>query len=119
DPDTDPYLTDIEGSVERAQGGHYLGGILRGQTHRGDLAIGTSAGMIRSFYTSDFDAFRDNHLNRYRPFLLQIDSGDSRFGRPYFLVKASGSQAVHKAIGGVWSRLAFKCPVTEAWSEAA
>jgi len=100
-----------------SEGGHVLGAVLRGQTHRMDLAT-SGVGIARSFWTSDLKAFDQNHLSKMRPFIFQIDSDDADFSRPFYLVKASGDVG-RSAVNGVWSRLGFRCPVAEAWVEAA
>lgn len=117
DSATDPFFRQTEAGVEHSEGGHYLGAILRGQTHRQDLGV-SSVGIARSFWTSDLKAFDQNHLSRMRPFVFQIDADDADFSRPFYLVKGEGGVS-RSAIGGVWSRLGFRTPVVEAWSEAA
>lgn len=118
-PDTDPFLKGVEGSIARSKGGQALGATLRGQTHRFTMAFGGDAGMSRSFYTSDLNGFIDNHLLKYRPFIFQVDSADTDFKRPVYVVRGDGSPVDRRAVGGVWSRLIFSCPVEEAHSEAA
>jgi hypothetical protein len=81
------------------------------------MSFGGAAGSIRSFYTSDLNTFIDSHLMKYRPFIFQLDSGDSDFAKPYYLRRAEGSDVSRKAVGGVWSRLALTVNVEEAWSE--
>lgn len=117
-PDTDPFLKGVDGSLARSHGGQALGAVLRGQMHRFTLEFGGDAGMTRTFYTSDLNAFIDNHLFRYRPFIFQIDSDDSDFKRPVYVVRGEGATVDRRAVGGVWSRLILSCPVEEAHSEA-
>jgi hypothetical protein len=116
-PDTDPYLKTTEAVAQRSEGGHYLGAILRGRRHMFDLAF-SDAGASRTFHQSDLDAFVDNHVDLLRPFIFQIDSADSVFSRPVFVKRRDSAAVERKAVGGVWSRLTFRIPVEEAWSEA-
>jgi hypothetical protein len=118
DPGTDPFMRQTEAAVEMSEGGHVLGAVLRGQTHRMDLAT-SSVGMARSFWTSDLKAFDQNHLSRMRPFIFQIDGDDADFSKPYYLMKSPGGNVGRSAVNGVWSRLGFNGPVTEAWMETA
>jgi hypothetical protein len=116
-PDIDPFLKSVEAVSSLSEGGHYLGAILRGRTHRFNLALAT-AGAARSFYTSDLDAFIDNHVDLLRPFIFQLDSDDTDFKKPLYVKRTHDGMVSRKAVGGVWSRLALSIPVEEAYSES-
>ena len=119
DPEIDPFNKQTEASIQHSEGGQYLGAVTRGRLHREPLNIGSAAGMARSFYTSDLNAFLDNHYDLYRPFFFQIDSADADFTRPFYLVKPPDGQHRRQAIGGMWGRLGLNLPAVEAFSEAA
>lgn len=120
-PDLDPFQPSrglVEAQNEDSEEGHTLGAVLRGRTHRFTFATG-SAGMARSFLTSDLNAFID-HANLQRPFVFVLDTDDSGdFARPVYLRKAPGPNVERRAVGGVWNRLTVSMPVVEAWMEAA
>lgn len=118
DPAMDPFDKQTEASIQHSEGGQYLGAVTRGRMHRETLSIGVGAGMARSFYTSDLNAFIDTHYDMYRPFFYQLDSADSDFVRPFYLVKPIEAQHRRQAIGGVWSRLSLTLPAVEAFMEA-
>jgi hypothetical protein len=115
-PDIDPFLKQVAAAGQQAEGGAYLGAILRGQTHRFTLATG-SPGMARAFYTSDFNSFLDTHAYLMRPFVFVLDSADADFLKPVYVRKASDSDITRQAVGGVWNRLVPGIPLVEAWSE--
>lgn len=118
DPGFDPFMKQVEVSGQRSQGGHYLGAILRGQTHRATISFG-AAGMARTFYTSDFNAFLDDHAYKRLPFVFVLDSADTDFGVARWIKVRDGDDITRTAVGGVWSRLELSLPVEEAWMESA
>lgn len=118
DPGIDPFLKSVEASAQRSEGGHYLGAILRGRTHRFDFGFSDTSGANRTAFTSDLNAFIDQHVDQLKPFIFQLDSADADFSKPIFIRKADASPVKRMAIGGVWSRLTFKFPAMEAWMEA-
>lgn len=119
DPAMDPFNKATEASIKHSEGGQYLGAVTRGRTHREPLNIGIAAGMARSFYTSDINAFIDSHYDLYRPFFFQIDSADTDFVRPFYLVKPPDGTHRRRAINGMWNRLGLTLPAVEAYMEVA
>lgn len=117
-PDIDPFLKSTEAAGEFTEGGQYAGATVRGRTHPFTLAI-SDVGAARSFHTSDLTAFVDTHLDLLRPFILQVDSDDTDFKRPVYVVREGGGRADRLAVGSSWTRLGFRCPVVEAYMEAA
>lgn len=118
-PEMDPFNKQTEASIQHSEGGQYLGAVTRGRMHREPLNIGTAAGMTRAFYTSDLNTFIDSHYDLYRPFFFQLDSGDTDFSRPFYLVKPGDGQHRRSAINGMWNRLGLNLPAVEAFMEAA
>lgn len=117
-PEMDPFNKQTEASIQHSEGGQYLGAVTRGRLHREPLNIGVGSGMLRSFYTSDVNTFIDTHYDLYRPFFYQLDSADTDFMKPVYLVKPADGQHRRQSIGGVWSRLGLNLPAVEAFSEA-
>lgn len=117
-PDIDPFLKSTEAAGEFTEGGQYAGATVRGRTHPFTLAI-SDVGAARSFHTSDLTAFVDTHLDLLRPFIMQVDSDDTDFKRPVYVVREGGGRADRLAVGSSWTRLGFRCPVVEAYMEAA
>lgn len=116
DPGIDPYMKSTEAAGEFTEGGQYAGATVRCKTHRFTFGVST-IGMQRSFHTGNLDLFVDNHLDLLRPFIFQLDSADSKFQQPLYLVREGGGRMDRLAIGSSWTRLGFRCPVVEAWAE--
>lgn len=117
-PDLDPFLKQTEGTITHSHGGQYLGAVTRGRVHRFNIATG-EAGMVRSFHTSDLTTFIDSHYDLFRPFIYQVDSDDTDFKRPVYVVKPPDGTHSRQAVGGVWNRLRTTLPAVEAHMEAA
>ena len=76
-PDIDPFLHEIEvASAPSGESGHALGVALRGIRRRGSLHFGGPAGLVRTFLTSDFNAFLTQRYKRCEPWAFQLDSAD-------------------------------------------
>ena len=117
-PDLDPFLKQVAAEGLRAQKGHHLGVVLKGQLHRGELAFG-AAGMARTFLTSDLNAFYNNHAFKRLPFGFVLDSDDGDFLRPLWLKIPDDAELPRRPAGSVYSRIGIRIPVEEAWREAA
>lgn len=118
DAGLDPYMTQREAISQRSKIGHYLGSVLRGKQHREDLSFGGPAGIVRTFFTSDLDAFIDYAQNR-KPFYFQIDSDDAKFLTPMFVKLPEGGEVARVPVSGTYTRIKMTLPVEEAWSERA
>ena len=68
----------------RSEGGHYLGVLTRGKTHRGEITFG-DAGAAKSDWDSDLTPFLDNHALKRLPFVFVVDDGDATFDTPTYL----------------------------------
>jgi hypothetical protein len=117
-PSFDPFFKQVEVQGVRGRGKHYLGASLRGQTHRGEITFG-EAGLPRSFFTSDLNAFIDNHAFLRRPFGFVVDVADSDFASARYVKLADDADIGRHAVGGSWQNLTFVLPVEEAYSEPA
>ena len=117
-PGFDPFHKQVEVASERSEGGHYLGATLRGITRRAEIAFGP-AGAARAGFTSDLNAFIDNHAMKRLPFIFVLDTADSDFSSPRWLKVPDEAQIGREAVGGVWSRLILRLPVEEALMEVA
>jgi len=116
-PDIDPFMKQVEAASERTEAGHYVGAVLRGQTHRLTLGFGDAGGSRTAM--APVMTFLDNHAYKLRPFIFQLDSDDTDFKKPYYLKKTDGGDIGRRAVGGVWNRLGLSIPVEEAWTETA
>jgi len=117
-PEFDPFFRQVEATGERSEGGHYLGTLLRGKTHRGEITFG-DAGVPRAFWDSDLTPFLDNHFMKRLPFIWVLDSADSEFDTPFYLKMPDDQRVGRKAVGGSWQNLAPNLPVEEAYQEPA
>jgi hypothetical protein len=117
DPGFDPFFKQVEVQGARSRGGHYLGSSLRGQTHRGTITFG-EAGAPRADFTSDLNAFLDDHAYKRLPFGFILDSADGDFDSTRYLKVPDESQILRQAVGNTWTNLTFSLPVEEAYSEA-
>ncbi len=117
-PGFDPFHKQVEVASERSEGGHYLGATLRGITRRAEIAFGP-AGGARAAFTSDLNAFLDNHAFKRLPFIFVLDTADSDFSSPRWLRVPDEADINREAVGGVWSRLILRMPVEEAIAESA
>ena len=115
-PGIDPFMTNVESRTQRSEGGQYLGGTMRGKSHRFQFSF-SAAGIARAAYTSDLNTFIDDHLELRRPFVFVLDSADTDFKVPKYLRLTDGGQVTRQAVGGVWSRLGWSFQVQEAFSE--
>ncbi len=116
-PQFDPFLTGVEIAGSRSVGGHYLAGTTRGETHRGTIEFGR-AGAARADFTSDLNAFIDDHALKRQPFIFVVDSDDSDFDTGRYVKMTDTGLAPRTGVGGTWQRLMFKIPIEEAWMEA-
>lgn len=117
-PDVDPFNTQVENSIVHSEGGQFLGAVTRGRRHREPIDLGAAAGIARSFHTSDIKFFIRDHYDKSRPFYFQLDSADSDFSTPYYLVKPNDGTHRRQAIGGMWNRMSVSMPAVEAFMEA-
>lgn len=117
-PTIDPFFRNVEVAGSRSEGGHYLGAILRGQTHRGRLEFG-EAGAARAAFTSDLNAFLNNHAFQRKPFVFVLDTDDADFAVARYLKMTDDGGAGRFAVGGSWGRLTFGLDVEEAMMETA
>lgn len=117
-PSFDLYFKQVEISGSRSQAGHYLGGVIRGQTHRAVIEFG-QAGAARASFTSDLNAFIDNHALLRKPFVFILDTDDSDFDTARYVRVRDDANIERLAVGGSWGRLAFSLPVEEAFVETA
>ena len=117
-PGVDPFIKQVEVRGERSEGGNYLGAILGGQRHRADLAFGGEAGVARTFLSSDFNAFLDDHAYKRLPFVFVLDTADSDFNVARWVKVPDRSDLKRSPVGGVWSRMTVTLPVEEALSES-
>lgn len=117
-PDFPPFFKGVEAIGTRSEGGHYLGAILRGQTHRATISFG-EAGAARADFTSDLNAFLDDHALLRKPFVFIVDPDDSDFDTARYIRMADGADAARLAVAGKWARLRFDLEVVEAMMEAA
>ncbi len=117
-PGFDPFHKQVEIASERSEGGHYLGATLRGITRRAEIAFGP-AGGARGAFTSDLNAFLDDHAFKRLPFLFVLDTADSDFDSPRWLKVPDEANIDREAVGGVWSRLVLRMPVEESIMESA
>jgi hypothetical protein len=117
-PSFDPFFKDVDIVGSRSDGGHYLAGISRGQLHRGVITFG-AAGAARSWFTSDGNAFIDNHALKRFPFFFTLDTADTDFDSPRYVKVPDTARIDRLAIGGAWTRLTFNLPVEEAFMEVA
>lgn len=115
----DPFFSQVEVAGQRSEGGHFLGATARGKTHRGTLTFGGDAGIVRSFYTSDINAFLDNHAFLRKPFFFIVDTADTDFSVPRYIRMTDDGGASRLAVGGAWSRLALGLDVEGAYMEPA
>src|SRR6267142_2434315 len=70
DPDLDPFMQQDEVVSQRSKGGQFLGAIIRGQQHRQELKFGGPAGIARTFFSSDLNAFYTQHAMQRHPFFF-------------------------------------------------
>ena len=112
--DTDPFFKTVEVASERSQGGNHLGAVIRGVGRRGELVLGGDAGIARTFYTSDLNAFLDNHAFKRQPFIFVLDSADADFDNPLWVRVPDDDPIVRTPVGGRWSRLRLVLPIEEA-----
>lgn len=117
-PTFDPFFKQIEVQGVRSRGGHYLGASLRGQQHRGDITFG-DAGTARADFTSDLNAFLNDHAFLRFPFGFIVDPDDGDFKAPRYVKMADEEEALRRAVGGTWQNLALSLPVEEAYAEPA
>ena len=117
-PSFDPFFKGVEIRGSRSETGHYLGGVSRGQRHRGNITFG-DAGAARASFTSDLNAFIDNHALLRKPFIFILDSGDSDFDSGRYVRVTDGGSIDRMAVGGSWTRLTFSLPIEEAFVETA
>lgn len=115
-PSFDPFFGGVEIAGSRSEGGHYLGGVARGKTHRGVITFG-AAGAARASFTSDLNAFIDNHALLRRPFFFVVDTDDTDFDDPRYVKVPDDAEVGRRAVGDTWSRLTFELPVDEAFME--
>lgn len=119
-PSFDPFFKGVEVSGNRSEGGHFLAATTRGQSHRGTLNFGGDAGIVRSFFTSDLNAFLDTHALLRRPFIFTVDTADTDFDSARYVKMPDDADAPRLAVGGSHSgRLTFSLPVEEAFMETA
>lgn len=118
DPSVDPFTRQVEVASQRSEGGHYLGALLRGVRRRAQLTFG-DAGIARSFYTSDLNAFIQTHALKRLPFVFVLDSADTDFDDAMWLKVPDESEIGRLAVGGSYGRFALTLPVEEALVEAA
>lgn len=117
DKDVDPFMQQDEVVSQRSKGGHFLGAVIRGQRHEIELKFGGDAGISRSFFTSDLNAFYTQHAMQRRPFFYQVDPGDADFSRAFFLKVPDNKNLDRIAVGGVTTRFKGSIFVEEAWME--
>ncbi len=117
-PSFDPFFKQVEARGVRSRGGHYLGVSLKGQQHRGEITFG-EAGAARAAFTSDLNAFLDDHAFKRRPFGFIVDPDDSDFDSPRYVKMVDDEEASRNAVGGTWSNLTFALPIEEAYAEPA
>ncbi len=117
-PSFDPFFKQVEARGFRSRGGHYLGVSLKGQQHRGEITFG-EAGAPRADFTSDLNAFLDDHAFKRRPFGFIVDPDDSDFDKPRYVKMVDEEEASRNAVGGTWSNLTFVLPIEEAYAEPA
>lgn len=115
-PAFDPFFDQVEVAGSRSEGGHYLGATTRGHLHRGMISFG-EAGAARADFTSDLNAFIDNHAALRKPFFFQLDSADTDFDYARFVRVTDTGVIERMAVGETWSRLVFALPVEEAYAE--
>lgn len=114
-PSVDPFFSGVEVAGSRSEGGHALGAVTRGHSHRGVIRSG-AAGAARAAWTSDLIAFRA-HAEKRQPFFFVVDTGDTDFDSPYFIRMTDDGRFGVAAVGGSYSRFAYDIPVTEAYME--
>jgi hypothetical protein len=117
-PSFDPYLRDVEMQGSRSAGGHFLGGLTRGQTHRGTLAFG-EAGIAKAYYTSDLNTFLHDHAFHRKPFVFVLDTDDADFDTAYYLRLTDNARTPRQAVGNSWLRMTADLEVEEAYVEPA
>lgn len=118
DAGLDPFMTDREAISQRSKVGHYLGSVLRGKQHREDLSFGGPAGIVRTFFTSDLNAFIA-YAEQRRPYYFQVDSDDASFSTPFFVKLPDEAKISRIPVSGTYNRIKMTLPVEEAWSERA
>lgn len=118
DAGLDPFMTDREAISARSKVGHYLGSVLRGKQHRQDLSFGGPAGIVRTFFTSELNAFIA-YAEQRKPYYFQVDSDDASFSTPFFVKLPDGAKIPRIPVSGTYNRIKMTLPVEEAWSERA
>lgn len=117
-PSFNPFFSGIEVAGSRSEGGHYLGATTRGKTHRGTLTFG-EAGAPRASFTSDLNAFLDNHALLRKPFIFIFDTADSDFSTARYIKMTDDSDAERYAVGGCYANFTLSLEVEEAYMEPA
>ena len=122
-PEFDPYFDDVEISgSEASEGGHYLGSVARGHSHRGNIAFG-EAGASRTALDAGLTTFISSHAVMRRPFFFILDTADSgtftEFATAHYIKMPRDGRVSRRAVGGTWSRVTVTIPVEEAYMEPA
>lgn len=118
-PEFDPFFKGVEAVSDESEGGHYLGALLRGQTHKGTLSFAGDAGIARAFYSSDLNAFLDDHAYKRLPFSFILNTGDADFNTARWLKMPQGDNPRRTAVSGTFFRFRLELPVEEAFKEPA
>jgi len=93
-----------------------LGALLRGHIHVGNISFG-QAGAPRAAFTSDLNAFLDNHALLRRPWVFVLDTADADFDTARYIKVPDGESPSRQAVGGSWQQLTFELPVETAFME--
>lgn len=117
-PRFEPFFKNVEISGSRSEGGHFLAATQRGQTHRGVIEFG-GAGAARAAFTSDLNAFFDEHAFKRLPFLFVLDTADTDFDVARYLKMTDDGSDGRRAVGDTWQRLGLAIDVEEAFMEPA
>jgi hypothetical protein len=117
-PEFDPYFRQVEVEGSRSKGGHALGVLLRGQTHRGEISMGP-AGTSKTDWDSDLTPFLDNHALKRLPFVYVVDNDDSTFDVATYIKMTDDDDVRRFPVGNTWLNLGFGLPVEEAFQEPA
>ena len=118
-PSFEPYFDDVEMRGERSEGGHYLGGLARGHTHRGVITFG-AGGYVRSAATA-LHTFIDDHAILRKPFIFIVDSDESPddIGSARYIKVTDSGRISRTAVGDTWLSLNLAMDVEEAFMEPA
>ena len=112
--DIDPFFKSVEIASSRSQGGNHLGAVIRGVKRRGEIILAGEAGISRSFYTSDLNAFLNDHAFKRLPFIFIVDSADADFDNPLWVRVTDTGEIMRTPVGGKWSRFRLVLPIEEA-----